>query len=98
MVWHSSRILFYFLRRNNRLTALCSRRPLPLNTVALQKLASRKLRMSSERVMKVAEDLYRAGKISYPRTETDSFTAGTDLRGLVQQQTEHPQWGAYAQG
>ena len=71
-------------------------RPVPLNTVAMQKLASRKLRMSAEQVMKVAEDLYRRGIISYPRTETDSFGPGTDLRGLVELQTPHPEWGNYA--
>lgn len=27
----------------------------------------------------VAEDLYQAGFISYPRTETDSFSVRTDL-------------------
>lgn len=29
--------------------------------------------------MKLAEELYQAGFISYPRTETDQFDAGYDL-------------------
>ena len=29
--------------------------------------------------MKLAEELYQTGFISYPRTETDSFDAGYDL-------------------
>ena len=29
--------------------------------------------------MKVAEDLYQSGFISYPRTETDGFPPGMDL-------------------
>ena len=29
--------------------------------------------------MKLAEELYQTGFISYPRTETDTFDAGYDL-------------------
>ncbi|CAL5323486.1 unnamed protein product [Camellia sinensis] len=54
--------------------------PHPLNTIELEKRASRYFRMSSEQTMKVAEDLYQTGFISYPRTETDSFSERTDLR------------------
>ncbi|KAI3987097.1 hypothetical protein MKX01_036887 [Papaver californicum] len=71
--------------------------PHPLNTIELEKRASRYFRMSSEHTMKVAEDLYQAGFISYPRTETDSFSERTDLRGIVQEQQQHPVWGTYAQ-
>ncbi len=48
-------------------------RPIPLATVELQKRASRYLRIGSERVMSAAEELYQAGLISYPRTETEIF-------------------------
>ncbi|PWA75282.1 topoisomerase 3alpha [Artemisia annua] len=71
--------------------------PYPLNTIELGKRASRYFRMSSEQTMKIAEELYTSGFISYPRTETDSFGPGMDLRILVQQQQEHPEWGPYAQ-
>ncbi|CAI0428074.1 unnamed protein product, partial [Linum tenue] len=71
--------------------------PFPLSTVELGKRASRYFRMSSEQTMKVAEDLYQSGFISYPRTETDSFSSGTDLRAIVQEQAGHPSWGSYAQ-
>ncbi|GMP25160.1 hypothetical protein CsSME_00002157 [Camellia sinensis var. sinensis] len=54
--------------------------PHPLNTIELEKRASRYFRMSSEQTMKVAEDLYQTGFISYPRTVTDSFSERTDLR------------------
>ncbi|THF99053.1 hypothetical protein TEA_018796 [Camellia sinensis var. sinensis] len=57
--------------------------PHPLNTIELEKRASRYFRMSSEQTMKVAEDLYQTGFISYPRTETDSFSERTDLRGAI---------------
>ncbi|XP_078164246.1 topoisomerase 3alpha isoform X2 [Carex rostrata] len=71
--------------------------PYPLNTIELQKRASRYFRMSSEQTMKVAEQLYQAGFISYPRTETDNFSPNTDLAGIVRDQAEHPAWGPYAQ-
>ncbi|XP_028115603.1 DNA topoisomerase 3-alpha-like [Camellia sinensis] len=71
--------------------------PHPLNTIELEKRASRYFRMSSEQTMKVAEDLYQTGFISYPRTETDSFSERTDLRAIVQEQGGHPIWGSYAQ-
>ncbi|RZR81329.1 hypothetical protein BHM03_00007525 [Ensete ventricosum] len=53
--------------------------PYPLSTVELQKRASRFFRMSSEHTMKIAEELYQAGFISYPRTETDGFSVNMDL-------------------
>ncbi|KAF5745103.1 DNA topoisomerase 3-alpha isoform X1 [Tripterygium wilfordii] len=71
--------------------------PYPLNTIELEKRASRYFRMSSEHTMKVAEELYQAGFISYPRTETDSFSSETDLQRIVQEQQGHPTWGLYAQ-
>ncbi|KAL4183811.1 hypothetical protein AMTRI_Chr11g156980 [Amborella trichopoda] len=71
--------------------------PHPLSTLELQKRASQYFRMSSEHTMKVAEDLYQAGFISYPRTETDSFSPNTDLQALVREQQGHPEWGSYAQ-
>ncbi|CAK7354748.1 unnamed protein product [Dovyalis caffra] len=71
--------------------------PYPLSTIELEKRASRYFRMSSEQTMKVAEDLYQAGFISYPRTETDCFSSRTDLHTIVQEQREHPVWGSYAQ-
>ncbi|KAJ1401236.1 Zinc finger, CCHC-type [Sesbania bispinosa] len=71
--------------------------PHPLNTIELEKRASRYFRMSSEHTMKVAEELYQAGFISYPRTETDIFSSRTDLHAIVQEQQGHPEWGIYAQ-
>ncbi|MED6216586.1 DNA topoisomerase 3-alpha [Stylosanthes scabra] len=71
--------------------------PHPLNTIELEKRASRYFRMSSEHTMKVAEELYQAGFISYPRTETDIFSSRTDLHTIVQEQQAHPEWGTYAQ-
>ena len=47
--------------------------------------------------MAIAESLYQRGFLSYPRTETDSFKEGTDLRSLIQAQAADGRWGAYAQ-
>ncbi|KAI9679814.1 MAG: DNA topoisomerase [Caeruleum heppii] len=72
-------------------------RPLPLTTLELQKMGTRFLRMDSKRVMEVAEFLYTKGFISYPRTETDQFDPGMDLKKLVEKQTVDNRWGSYAQ-
>ena len=44
------------------------------------------LRLPGERIMKLAEELYQAGFLSYPRTETDQFDPGYDLPAMIQQQ------------
>ncbi|XP_045929127.1 DNA topoisomerase 3-alpha isoform X1 [Micropterus dolomieu] len=72
-------------------------RPLPLDTVELEKLASRKLRINAKETMKIAEKLYTQGYISYPRTETNIFPANLALGPLVEQQTQSPVWGTFAQ-
>lgn len=46
----------------------------------------------------VAEDLYTKGWISYPRTETDSFDKGIDLKRLIEKQVQDHAWGPHAQG
>ncbi|KAI6656591.1 DNA topoisomerase 3-alpha isoform X2 [Oopsacas minuta] len=68
-------------------------RPLPLNTVELEKKASRKLDMSAKQVMMIAEKLYTQGLISYPRTETNFFPPSFNLVPLVEEQTRAEQWG-----
>ncbi|VDO35049.1 unnamed protein product [Haemonchus placei] len=71
-------------------------RPQPLDTVQLEKLAVRKLRMSAKQAMDIAEKLYNKGYISYPRTETNKFPKNMDLSALVRQQTTSPKWGDFA--
>ena len=72
-------------------------KPLPLTTVELQKAATRLLRMCGQQAMTVAEALYNKGFISYPRTETDRFDKGIDLKALVGKQTPDQRWGPFAQ-
>ena len=53
--------------------------PFPLSTLEMQKKATSSLRIPGERIMKLAEELYQEGYLSYPRTETDKFDPGYDL-------------------
>jgi hypothetical protein len=72
-------------------------RPVGLTTTEMQKLASRQFGLSPADTLEVAERLYQGGFLSYPRTETDIFPPSMDLAVLVQEQTQHPTWGAFAQ-
>ena len=58
-------------------------KPLPLSTIELQKRGSKWLKLPSSQVMKIAEELYQGGYISYPRTETDAFPADFDFQSVV---------------
>jgi DNA topoisomerase-3 len=69
-------------------------RPQPLNTVEMQKLISKKLRIKSHEAMEHAEKLYQKGFISYPRTETQKFK-NENLKKLVEEQKQSQQWGGY---
>ncbi|KAL9705942.1 hypothetical protein quinque_009460 [Culex quinquefasciatus] len=72
-------------------------RPTPLDTVELEKLGSRKLKLNAKTTMTIAEKLYTQGIISYPRTETNMFTHDMKLAPLVEMQAGHPEWGDFAQ-
>ncbi|CAG2214300.1 TOP3 [Mytilus edulis] len=71
-------------------------RPTALDTVEMEKLASRKLRINAKETMKIAEKLYTQGFISYPRTETNMFPKELDLQKLVEDQTRDYNWGDFA--
>ncbi|XP_011696308.1 PREDICTED: DNA topoisomerase 3-alpha-like isoform X2 [Wasmannia auropunctata] len=72
-------------------------RPLPLDTVELEKQGSRKLRINAKETMRIAERLYTQGLISYPRTETNIFPKELNLTSLVEQQVTDRGWGGFAQ-
>lgn len=58
-------------------------RPVALDTVELEKLGSRKLKINAKTVLSIAEKLYQQGYISYPRTETNQFSKEINLRLAV---------------
>ncbi|KAL5281975.1 TOP3A family protein [Megaselia abdita] len=71
-------------------------RPKPMDTVEMEKLSSRKLKLAAKDTMTIAEKLYTQGYISYPRTETNMFSKEIDLKKLVELHEPHPQWGQFA--
>ncbi|WUR03316.1 DNA topoisomerase 3 [Vairimorpha necatrix] len=58
-------------------------KPFPLRTVEFQKLCSSIFKISSHKLMSIAESLYNKGYISYPRTETDSFDKKFNFREIL---------------
>jgi DNA topoisomerase III len=82
--------------RGNRKTRWA---PCPLSTLEMQKRGTQYLRgLSGEQIMKLAEELYQAGYISYPRTETDMFSTDYNLQGFVETQADSgAAWSAFAQ-
>lgn len=51
--------------------------------VKLQLEASKHLRFASDKTMKISEELYSKGILSYPRTETERYGPDFDLMSLV---------------
>ena len=71
-------------------------RPLGLNTVTMLKVCSKALGMGAQKAMHVAESLYMAGYLSYPRTESSAYPKGFDFNTLVRAQVPDPEWGEHA--
>ena len=67
-----------------------------MDTVELEKQASRKLKLSAKTTMSIAEKLYTQGYISYPRTETNIVPKEMNLCNIVQTQTGDQRWGGFA--
>lgn len=72
-------------------------RPTPLNTVALLKACSKSLGVGPGMAMRVAEQLYLTGCISYPRTESTAYPASFDIVDALRTQQQDPRWGVDAQ-
>jgi DNA topoisomerase I len=66
-------------RKNNR------KPPTPLNTTAFTTDASSRLGITPSRAMRIAEDLYMDGYISYPRTDNTVYPSSLDTKELVKE-------------
>src|SRR3954449_1259553 len=66
-------------RKNNR------QPPTPLNTTAFTTDASSRLGITPSRAMRIAEDLYMDGYVSYPRTDNTVYPKSLDTKELVKQ-------------
>ena len=67
--------------------------PNPLDTVELESLASKHLNIRAKRALDIAEELYRRGLISYPRTETQVYPPSAHER--LKAFASHPEFGGY---
>jgi DNA topoisomerase-1 len=67
--------------------------PKPLDTVELESLASKHLNIRAKRALDIAEELYRRGLISYPRTETQVYPPSAYER--LKAFANHPEFGDY---
>ena len=70
--------------------------PAPLDTVELERRASRWLNIRAKAALDIAEELYRLGYISYPRTETTIYPPTLDLKAVLEELTNTP-FGEYAE-
>jgi DNA topoisomerase I len=70
--------------------------PAPLNTTGFTTDASSRLGITPAAAMRLAEDLYMDGFISYPRTDNTVYPASLPTRELVQQMVRIPEFEAGA--
>ena len=70
--------------------------PTPFNTTAFATEASSRLGITPSRAMRVAEDLYMDGFISYPRTDNTVYPASLPLKELVSSLVRIPEFSAAA--
>ena len=71
-------------------------RPVGVNTVYLLQVASRSFGMSAQESLRIAESLYLMGYTTYPRTESTDFSENFDFKAILNEHTDHPEWGNFA--
>lgn len=59
-------------------------------------MASSALGIGPHTAMNIAERLYTAGLLSYPRTESSAYPKGFDFRTILKDHSRHPVWGEYS--
>lgn len=57
--------------------------PIPLDTIELERRASKFLNIRPKAALDIAEELYRHGYISYPRTETTIYPQTLNLKQIL---------------
>lgn len=70
--------------------------PTPFNTTQYIRAAG-SIGFSAQRAMSIAEDLYTAGYITYPRTDNTVYPDDLDQRALLETFAQHPSYGDDAQ-
>lgn len=70
--------------------------PTPFNTTQYISAAG-SIGFSAQRAMSIAEDLYTAGYITYPRTDNTVYPDDLDQQALLETFSEHPNYGEDAQ-
>ena len=68
--------------------------PVPFNTTSLMAAAAAE-GVSPARTMRIAESLYMAGYISYPRVDNTVYPASLDLKEVVQAISANPAYAPY---
>ena len=69
--------------------------PVGLNTVQMLRVASSFLKMSPHEAMRVAEQLYTRGYITYPRTETTKYASSFPFEDFLNDFSNHPTFGKF---
>ena len=70
--------------------------PAPFNTTQFIRAAG-SLNYSAQRAMSIAEDLYTAGYLTYPRTDNTVYPEDLDPRELLGEFTDHATFGEHAE-
>ncbi len=72
-------------------------RPVPFDTTTFLREANHILGLSASEAMRIAEELYMKGLISYPRTDNQSYPSSLDLRDIVKMLAKIPEYRPFAE-